>query len=243
MGLFKRAWQVIRTNINGFIEETEDPEKMMEEAIENLEQQLILMRQGVARAIATVKRTEREEREHQKQGEIWYSRAQLALKAQEVNVARDALEKLQEHQNYQKIIQTQLNQQNTIVNSLKLQLRDLEKKTSEAKMKKNMYLARATSAVAAKNFHEIVGDMEIGSKSNGFDKMEEKVLQLEAELELITHKNVDSLEAKFAALENSSNNNLDVSSISSISTDEINDTKISELDLEIEKLRSKLDSI
>jgi phage shock protein A len=60
MGLIDRILRVIRANLNSLVGQAEDPEKILEQAVEDMQQDLIQLRQAVAQAIATQKRTERQ---------------------------------------------------------------------------------------------------------------------------------------------------------------------------------------
>ena len=60
MELIKRILRVIRANLNSLIGSAEDPEKILEQAVMEMQENLVQLRQGVAQAIATQKRTERQ---------------------------------------------------------------------------------------------------------------------------------------------------------------------------------------
>ncbi|MDP8964263.1 MAG: PspA/IM30 family protein, partial [Cyanobacteriota bacterium] len=55
MGLIDRILRVIRANINSLVGKAEDPEKVLEQAVDDMQQDLIQLRQAVAQAIATQK--------------------------------------------------------------------------------------------------------------------------------------------------------------------------------------------
>ncbi len=63
MSLVGRIWRIFRAQINSIVDGAEDPEKILEQAILDMEQDLIGLRQGVAGAIASLKRTERQLKE------------------------------------------------------------------------------------------------------------------------------------------------------------------------------------
>ncbi|NJK53160.1 MAG: PspA/IM30 family protein, partial [Leptolyngbyaceae cyanobacterium SU_3_3] len=76
----------------------------------------------------------------------------------------------------------------------------LESKISEAKTKKDLYIARARSAKASQQLNEMLGGVGAGSAMNAFERMEEKVMQLEAQSEAIAELGTDQLEKRFEAL-------------------------------------------
>ncbi|NES67246.1 MAG: PspA/IM30 family protein [Okeania sp. SIO2D1] len=201
MGLLDRVWRVIRANINTLISGAEDPEKVLEQTVTDMQNDLVKLRQAVAQAIATQKRTERQYSQAQSTADEWYRRAQLALQKGQENLAREALTRRKSYQETATAMKVQVEQQKQVMERLKQNMRQLEQKISEAKLKKNMYIARARSAKASEKLNEILGTVNTGNALNAFDRMEEKVMQLEAKSEAIAELGTDSLEKQFASLE------------------------------------------
>ncbi|MGB3510927.1 MAG: PspA/IM30 family protein [Microcoleaceae cyanobacterium] len=201
MGLFDRIWRVIRANINNLISGAEDPEKILEQTVIDMQNDLVKLRQAVAQAIATQKRTERQCDQAQSTADEWYRRAQLALQKGQENLAREALTRRKSYQETATAMKVQVEQQKQIVEKLKQNMRQLEQKISEAKVKKNMYIARARSAKASEKLNEMLGSVNTGNALSAFERMEEKVMQLEAKSEAIAELGTDSLEKQFASLE------------------------------------------
>ncbi|MBE9122267.1 PspA/IM30 family protein [Microcoleus sp. S36b_A3] len=201
MGLFDRLWRVIRANINSLIGAAEDPEKILEQAVMDMQEDLIQLRQAVAGAIAAQKRTERQCSQAESTAAEWYQRAQLALQKGEENLAREALTRKKTYQETATAMKASLEQQNAVVTQLKDNMRSLESKISEAKSKKDMYIARARSAKASERLQEMMGNLSTGSALSAFEKMEEKVMQLEARSEAIAELGTNDLEKQFLSLE------------------------------------------
>lgn len=136
MGLFDRLGRVVRANLNSLISQAEDPEKILEQTVLDMQDDLIKLRQAVAQAIATQKRTERQCAQAQTNAEEWYRRAQLALQKGDELLARDALSRRKALQETAQALQAQVTQQTGIVTQLKQNMRTLESKLAEAKTKK-----------------------------------------------------------------------------------------------------------
>ena len=205
MSLLKRVWRVIQVNVNSLINESEDPEKVLEDAVMDMQDKLVQMRQAVAGAIATQKRLERQMTQNQLKAQEWYRRAQLALDKGNEELAKEALQRRQPYQQYVQTLQIQIEQQNNIIVKLKQDLRSLETKISQAKAKKDMYIARARSAIASQKIQELTGKVSASGYSNAFERMEAKVIELEARSEAIANLETDELEQQFAALEDGNN--------------------------------------
>jgi phage shock protein A len=201
MGLLDRIGRLIRANINSLVGQAEDPEKILEQTVIDMQEDLIKLRQSVAQAIATQKRTERQASQAMSTAQEWYQRAQLALQKGDDTLAREALTRRKSYQETADALQTQLTQQNAIVTQMKQNMVVLERKLSEAKTKKDMYIARARSAKASQQLNEMLGRVGNNSAVAAFERMEEKVLQLEAQSEAIAELSNDTIEKQFATLE------------------------------------------
>jgi phage shock protein A len=206
MELIKRIQRVIRANLNSMMGSAEDPEKILEQAVMEMQKSLVELRQGVAQAIATQKRSERQTAQARSTAEEWYRRAQLALQANNETLAREALTKRRAYKETEAALADQMEQQNSLIVKMKQDMRSLEFKISEAKTKKDMYIARARSAEASYRLQEMLSSSSTTSSLNAFERMEEKVLQLEAKSEAIAKLDSDELQQQFTSLES---NNID----------------------------------
>lgn len=201
MGLFERMMRVIRSQINSLISQAEDPERILEQAVMDMQTDLISVRQAVAQAIATQKQTEREYERIKSTADEWYRRAQLALQKGDENLAKEALIRRQSYQQTANSLKNQIDSQQEIVSRLKDNMRGLESKIDEAKRKKDIYIARARSAQASEKLSEMLGGLTNSSAQSAFERMEEKVRELEAWSEAIAALDRDDLEKQFSSLE------------------------------------------
>lgn len=249
MGLIDRIWRVIRANINSLIGQAEDPEKILNQAVEDMQQDLIQMRQSVAQAIATQKRTERQASQAESTAQEWYNRAQLALGKGNEDLAREALTRRKSYQETAQALKGQLQQQEGVVAQLKRNLRTLESKISEAKTKKDLYISRARSAQASQKIQEMLGNVGTGSAMSAFERMEEKVMELEARSQAVAELGSDDLERRFAALESGGDVDAELAAMKSqqsmtgTQSPQLPSSQApnAEIEGELEKLRSELD--
>jgi phage shock protein A len=205
MGLFDRALRVIRANLNGVVNQAEDPEKILEQALVEMQENLIQLRQAVAQAIATQKRTERQSAQAKSTAQEWYNRAELALQRGEEDLARQALTRRQSYLESAQAMEAQLGQQQGVVTKMKENMRRLEVKIAEAKTQKDMYIARARSAEASQRIQEMIGSPGTGGSIAAFEQMEQRVFELESRSEALEELSGDPLERQFAALEGGTN--------------------------------------
>ncbi len=254
MGLFDRLSRVVRANINDLVSKAEDPEKVLEQAVIDMQEDLVQLRQAVARAIATQKRSEQQYNKNQAEANTWHQRAQLALSKGDENLAREALVRKKSFSDAAATIKIQLDQQTNNVATLKRNLIALESKISEAKTKKDMLRARANAAKAQKQLQETMGGIDTSSAMSAFERMEDKVMQLEAESESAAELGGVGIENQFAQLEASSGVDDELAAMKAQLTggspsqdalpaaeESTSSSKDNVIDAELEELRSQLD--
>lgn len=206
MGIFDRFRRVVKSNLNDLISKAENPEKMLNQLIIDMNEQLIESKKSVASAIADEKKLERAMNQNAGQSQEWERKARLALKAGKEDLAREALLRKQEYDNLADQYKEQWQAQHESVDKLKSSLRGLQQKIEEAQRKKNLLIARAKRAEAQKRLQSTVSSMADNSAFAAFDKMSARVDQIEAEVDAMaeiedTTSGGDDLESQFAQLE------------------------------------------
>jgi phage shock protein A len=207
MGLFSRFKRAVKSNINDMISKAENPEKMLNQLIVEMNEQLIESKKTVAAAIADEKKLERQIVMNKEQADEWERKAMLAVKSAKDDLAKEALLRKQEYEGTIRQYQVQWEAQHTSVEQLKGTLRQLQQKIEEAQRKKNLLIARAKRAEAQKRMQNTMSGMVDTSAFEVFDRMAEKVERIEAEVdamrEIESSAGGDSLERQFQALEGS----------------------------------------
>ena len=204
MGLLDRFFRVVRASLNDALNGAEDPEKLLEQATADMQDNLLQLRQAVAVAIATQKRNERQSEQAHSQAREFYNRAQSAMAKGNEPLAREALTRRQSYLETAQALESQLHQQKTSVQQLKANMRTLERKIAQARTQKDMYIARARSAKASQKLNEMMTQINGGT----FSQIEDKILDMEANAAAAAEINSlsqDSLEQKFSALESGRN--------------------------------------
>jgi phage shock protein A len=205
MGIFSRLGSLIKSNINDLISRAEDPEKMLNQVLLDMQSSLVEAKKQVAVAIADEKRLQKQLETEQEKAKEWERKAMVAVRAGDDTLAREALTRKQEHDNIGGQYQQQWMAQKAAVDKLKDALRLLNNKIEEAKRKKNILVARKKRAEAQKTIASTMSGLTDTSAFDTFDRMSAKIDQLEAEAEagseLAGELTGDSLESKFAQLE------------------------------------------
>ncbi len=201
MGFLDRLGRVVKANLNDMVSKAEDPEKILEQAVADMGESLVQLRQSVARAIAAQKKTEQQLIKNQTEATTWQKKAELAIKNGREDLAREALVRKKTFADTAAVLQQQLTQQNAQVKTLKENLLALESKIQEAKTKKDMLKARANAAKANAQLQSTMNNIDTSSAMSAFERMEDKIMELEAQSEATNVLGSASLDQEFAQLE------------------------------------------
>ncbi len=204
MGLFSRLGTLIRSNINELISKAEDPEKMLNQVLVDMKTQLVEAKKQVAVAIADEKRLKKQYETEAAKALEWEKKAMLAIRAGDDNLARAALARKSEHEEIAETLRQQWEAQKASVEQLKNALRGLDAKIEEAKRKRNILVSRQKRAEAQRTINETLTNISSTSAFDTFERMSDRVTQIEAEAEATAEMSgalpEANLEAQFRAL-------------------------------------------
>ena len=205
MAIFGRIGTLLKSNVNDAINRAEDPEKMLNQMLLDMQSQMVEAKKQVAVAIADEKRLQKQLQEERTLSAEWEKKAMLAVKAGNDDLAKQALLRKTEHEKMAVSYEQQWQAQKTSVDQLKVALQGLNGKIDEAKRKKNLLVARAKRAEAQKTIAETLDGISSTSAFDTMGRMEEKINKAEAEAqatyELAQVTTGDDLQRKFDDLE------------------------------------------
>lgn len=215
MNLFDRFSRVDKSNLNNILKNLEDPEKIMNQAVEDMQADLVKIRQSYAEVTATQRRLLKQKEQADQLAEDWYGRAQLALQKGNEELAREALTRRQQQVDASSDLQSQIDQQTSSIDKLYEGMQMIEGKISEAKAKKEQMVARARTAQSTQKVNDMLSGVTGKTSMDAFTRMEEKVEALEAQAEvsaemgaaggnLLPGSGESSIEKQFALLEGQS---------------------------------------
>jgi len=182
-----RFVKVISSNVNNVIKGMEDPEKILEQAVDDMQNDLVKIRQSYAEVSATQKRMENQKKQADSTADDWYKRAQLALQSGEEELAREALARRQQSMENAESIAKQMAIQSGALEKLYSSMTVLEKKITDARRERDGLVARAKTAKAAVQVNEMLASTGLGSGSNSmeaFERMKAKVETLETQVDI-----------------------------------------------------------
>lgn len=183
MGIFKRLRDLTMASVNDLLDKAEDPVKMLSQFLRDMEQDIQEAEVAVAKQIAIEKKFKQQFEEAQELVEKRQQQAVQALEQGNEDLARRALEDKKEHQIKFDEFKKQYDYAKTNADQLRSQLEEMKDEYNKMKNKKDLLVARAESAKAQKQINQAMSGFGTDNAAKGFDRMSEKVLQLEAEAE------------------------------------------------------------
>ena len=160
MGIFAASPRSSKSNLNDLISRSEDPEKMLNQVVLDMNNQLVEAKKQVAVSIADEKRLAKQSEQEMANAAEWERRAMLAIRAGDDDLAKEALARKKEHDQLASTYKDQWQKQKNAVEQLKTALRMLNNKIEEAKRKKNVLIARKKRAEAQKAIQETMHGLE-----------------------------------------------------------------------------------
>ena len=211
MSIFSRMQSILSSNINSLLDGAEDPEKMINQTLVEMQESLRETKVAVARAIRDKKMLEDKCEETTKQADYWEEKAIIAIEKGDDSLAKEALKRKNEQIESSRDLKNQLETMTKNVDALKSSCGALESKMEEARRKKEILLARLKNAEASKKINENVGKFNASSTSafETFDRMEKKVNYAEAEAEAVQELSDPDIDIKKKFDELESNDKVD----------------------------------
>merc|ERR1719401_1202720 len=207
--LFDRFVRVAKSNVNSILQSVEDPEKVLDQAVDEMQSDLIKVRQAYAEVLATQRRITTQKEQSDEIAQEWYRRAEVAVEKGDDALAKEALTRRQTAVQKSADLQAQLDGMSANVDKLFDSVKTLEEKIAKAKDEKEQLIARAKTAKTTAKVNEMLSDVGSSSGAGAFDRMKEKVEMLETRAEVSQGMLPDSsatgsLEDRFKQLESGS---------------------------------------
>ena len=190
MGIITRFKDIMAANFNALLDRCEDPEKMIDQYLRNLEQDFAKVKAETASIMAEEKSAKRKLDDCESEIAKMTEYAKKAVTAGNDNEARQFLEKKAELTQKQEVLAK--NYEMACDNSAKMrQMHDkLEDDISDLKSRRDMLKAKVKVAETQKRMSGIGSGLEsAGSNLAAFDKMEEKVNKMLDEADAMNELN------------------------------------------------------
>ena len=201
MGIMDRLNNLIRANLNDLIDQAEDPEKLIEQILRDMQDNMGQARSQVAAMIAQEKELEVDLNENRRLAEEWGRKAQRAVEAGKDDLAREALRRKKDTEEHASVYAEQLKVQEAAVSKLKDQLRQLESKYQSTLTQRDTLLARQKRAAAQTQLTQTISVFSPLDPSADLERMERRIRGDEARASAQIEMGETSYDAQFRELD------------------------------------------
>jgi phage shock protein A len=201
MSILGRISDLISANVNAMLDKAEDPEKMANEYLRQLTNELYEVRTSVAAAMAD--ETKLEQRRIASSAEVtqWETKAEAALRAGDEELAKAALSRKVQAQKLAEQYAQQEQAQEQQVDAMQQALVQLETRIAEVKAKKELIIAKKNRAQTQEALQRTAQSMGKITAMDKLDQLEERVDDQLNRAEAMAKLEQGSLEARFEDLE------------------------------------------
>ncbi len=201
MGVMDRLSRLIRANVNDLIDQAEDPEKMIDQILRDMQENMTTARSQVAAMIAQEKELEADLNENKRLADEWSRKAQRAVEAGKDDLAREALRRKKDSEDNSRVYADQYSVQESAVSKLKDQLRQLEAKYQATLSQRDSLVARQRRAQAQTQVAQTITVFSPMDPSSELDRMERRIRSDEAQAAAALEIGESGYDAQFKELE------------------------------------------
>jgi phage shock protein A len=180
---FKRVKTVVGSELNAMLDKAEDPVKMLDQFMREMDSDIREAESAVAKQIANEKMLKRKYDDAQAIVDKRFKQAEQAIEAGNDDLAKRALEDKNNYEQQASLLKESWERAKQDSDALKSKLDEMKNEYREMKLKKDTLKARAESAKTRTKMNRTMSSIGNDSSKQGFERMEEKVLKYEAEAE------------------------------------------------------------
>jgi phage shock protein A len=200
MGTLERISTLLKANINELLDKAEDPEKMLNQLIRDMEEGYREAREQVINSMADQKRLEKKYLANLNLAKEWEHKAEVAVQSSDEDLARKALKRAQDYEELSNDLKLALDKQEDSAADLRVQLVALQAKIEEAKQKRGVLVARHRRLKAEEKIRESTSGLKATDEAfAAFQRMEDRIELEEMRMEAVAE--LDELDEEAEAVE------------------------------------------
>ncbi|MCA9803909.1 MAG: PspA/IM30 family protein [Cyanobacteria bacterium HKST-UBA02] len=186
--MFKRFMNIVKGSANKGLKKLETPEILAEQAQMELEGGIKKLKEACIDGITTEKKLEQQLAKATKELVEWQKRAELSVKNDNDEIARQCLQKKQDAASQEEDLKRQLEAQKQTNANLKSRLAEMEKELREFTIKKKELIARGQAGDAMASANDLLSK----SGSSAMDVLESKIREKEIRNEALAEMRGDT---------------------------------------------------
>ncbi len=200
MGILDRTSQILRANINDLLNHAEDPEKMLNQILNDMEDAIRQGQSQVAEQIAQENMIQADLDTAKQNADAWGKKAELAVSKNADDLAREALHRQSDYAAQADIYQKQLDAQHQAVQKLKSDLVALQSKYEDAQRNKELLITRSKRAAAQQQIASASAKLSSVDYSSDLSHMERRIQEQEARVAAADEVQSTSVDEQFKKL-------------------------------------------
>jgi phage shock protein A len=194
MGIFSRFRDIISANINAMLDRAEDPHKLIRLMIHEMEDTLVELKAACAGVMAEQAKIRREIEALDDKCRDWDAKAELAVRKQREDLAREALMEKRRYNQSADARRDELAGHEALVEQYREEIFQLEEKLDSARDKQRLLTQRHMHARHKIQARAELRRAESHEAVHKFEELENRIERMEAEADLVHPKRTTPLE-------------------------------------------------
>ena len=207
MPIFEKISRILKSNINDLLDRVEDPEKILNQLLEDMRHEFKEAKVQVVAAIRDGNRLEAQYKENLESAENWEKRAILFIENGDDVRAKEALRRKKSASELAENYREQLEAQRESITVLKDGLSTLQAKIEEAEHKRALLIARQKRAEAERNVQQTVAGLAESSAADALHRIQDRVAETEAHAE--AYRELQNLDTDDSVFERNPNDEIE----------------------------------
>ena len=183
MSIFNRVNDVIQSNIAAMLDKAEDPEKLLNLMLSEMQEALNECRSTAAALLCEEKTLKRQIAQKQKDLTLWQTKAELAVAKNRDDLAKSALVEKQRVDEQIAAKNTQLNTLKESIEKITADCERLQQKMAQAKSKQAQLIKRHDIVAAREKVNMQLHSDKVANALSRFEMIEQKVEGIEAQVD------------------------------------------------------------
>jgi phage shock protein A len=183
MSVFNRVNDVIQSNIAAMLDKAEDPEKLLNLMLSEMQEALNECRCTAAALLCEEKTLKRQIAQKQKDLTLWQTKAELAVAKNRDDLAKSALVEKQRVDEQIAAKNTQLNTLKESIEKITADCERLQQKMAQAKTKQAQLIKRHDIVAAREKVNMQLHSDKVANALSRFEMIEQKVEGIEAQVD------------------------------------------------------------
>jgi len=183
MSIFNRVNDVIQSNIAAMLDKAEEPEKLLNLMLSEMQEALNECRSTAAALLCEEKTLKRQIAQKQKDLTLWQTKAELAVAKNRDDLAKSALVEKQRVDEQIVAKNTQLNTLKESIEKITADCERLQQKMAQAKSKQAQLIKRHDIVAAREKVNMQLDSDNVANALSRFEMIEQKVEGIEAQVD------------------------------------------------------------